>query len=119
MNLKIFLPLFVLPSVVLAQAGQPSAAQAQMPNVSVHMQSDSRDVAAGFEQAFSRITRFPVTVLIQREGLERSIEGVKSVKASNGVLIVEVGKGMVMLLNARDIVCISEGPLPAARKTGP
>jgi len=119
MNLRIFLPLLVLPVAALAQAAQSSSMQAPMPNVSVHMQSDSRDVAAGFEQAFSRITRLPVTVLIQREGLERSIEGVKSVKASNGVLIIEVGKGMVMLLNARDIVCISEGPLPAARKTGP
>jgi hypothetical protein len=46
---------------------------------------------------------------LQKEGSTRVLEDVRSVRASEGVLIVEVGRGLLYLVNPRDIVWITDG----------
>ena len=91
-----------------------------MGSVNVTVSSDLKDLAQGYAAAFSQVTHVPVTMVLARAGERYSLEDVRSVKASGGVLIVEIGRGTVYLVNPQDVLTITEGaalkPLPALVK---
>lgn len=84
-----------------------SIAQAQVnspDHINVTVESDAKALAQGYARAATRLSRPPITLAVQKEGVVRVLEDVQSVKDSGGVLVVEVGKGLVYLINAKDVI---------------
>jgi hypothetical protein len=79
------------------------------PRVDVSVESEARELSRGYAQAFSSLTRPPITMAVQKGGAIFYLEDVKSLRDSNGVLIAEVGRGMIYLINARDILYVTDG----------
>jgi len=40
----------------------------------------------------------------------RVLEDVKQVRASEGVLVIEVGRGLLYIVNPKDVVYLTDGP---------
>jgi hypothetical protein len=74
------------------------------------VESEAKDLANGYALAFSQLSRPPLTLALQKEGVMRVLEDVKSVRATEGVLVVEVGRGLIYVINPNDIVYLTDGP---------
>lgn len=77
--------------------------------VQITVDSEAKDLARGYAAAFSQLSRPPLTLVFQKEGTLRTLEDVKQVRASEGVLIVEVGKGIIYIINPKDVVYLTDG----------
>jgi len=40
----------------------------------------------------------------------RVLEDVKGVRAAEGVLVIEVGRGLIYVINPKDVVYLTDGP---------
>jgi len=74
------------------------------------MDSEVKDLANGYAQAFTLLSRPPLTITFQKEGVLRVLEDVKQVRAAGGVVVVEVGRGLIYVINPKDIVYLTDGP---------
>ena len=92
------------PAFVAAQSTSDSA---QRP-VNVDVYSEAHDLAIGYATTFSQIKGLPVHLVLQKEGKPYTLTDVKSVKAAGGVLVVETGRGLTYLVNAKDVVWITD-----------
>lgn len=77
--------------------------------VQVSVDSEAKDLARGYAAASSLLSRPPITLAFQKEGALRVLEDVKQVKAVDGVLLVEVGKGLLYVINPKDVVYLTDG----------
>ncbi len=84
-------------------------------DVRVTVASESKDLAKGFEAAFTGMTRPPISLVMIRDGKMFVIEDVGGVKALDGALRVEVGKGLTYIVNPRDVLCITDGKVPVEK----
>ena len=75
----------------------------------VTVQSDIKDLARSYATAFASLTNTPFTLVMQKEGITREIEDVKTVKASDGALIVTTGKNLTYIVNPLDVIYLTEG----------
>ena len=80
-------------------------------SVNVTVNSESKELAAGFAQAFTRLRHVPFHVQLQREGKTIVINDIKMVTAASGVLLLETGKGLLYVVNPKDVVWFSDTPL--------
>jgi hypothetical protein len=87
-----------------SQASNPSAPE------QVTIESEAKVLANGYALAFSQLSRPPLTLAFQKEGALRVLEDVKGVRAVEGVLVVEVGRGLIYVINAKDVVYLTDGP---------
>jgi hypothetical protein len=96
--------------------GQQSSAP---PPVNITVQSEAKDLARGYAKASTELSRPPVTLALQKDGVVRVLEDVRQVHDSEGVLVVEVGKGIIYLINPKDVLYITDGYqiAPAGVKT--
>jgi len=104
--------LIVLASLLVSGAYAQSSAhpsQSQPADKEVIVQSEVKDLARGYALAFSQLSRPPLTLVCQREGQQRVLEDVKSVRAAEGVLVVEVGRGLIYVINAKDVLYLTDG----------
>lgn len=76
-------------------------------NVTVVQETDLKQLAQGYAQAYTSLSRL-VTLVMQRDGQQSTLTGVRSIKAQGAVLVVEVGRGALYLINPRDVVYISD-----------
>ncbi|MFT3781220.1 MAG: hypothetical protein QM790_04325 [Nibricoccus sp.] len=102
-----------------AYAAAPQDRQTASPEASVYIQSEAHSLANGFAQASNVLTRPPVTMALQREGVVRLLEDIKSIRSSDGVLIVEVGKGIIYIVNPKDVIYVTDGYQLKAQITSP
>ena len=93
-----------VPAFVAAQ----SSTEATPPPVNVVVTSEARELAFGYAEAFSQIKSLPVHLILQKEGKSYTLTDVKSVKARGGVLVVETGRSLTYLVNAKDVVWITD-----------
>ena len=92
------------PAFVAAQ----SSSDATPPPVNVIVTSEATELARGYAAAFAQIKGIPVHLVLQKEGKPYTLTDVKSVKAAGGVLVVETGRGLTYLVNAKDVVWITD-----------
>ena len=78
--------------------------------VQVSVESEAKELANGYAKAFSQLSRPPLTLVFQKEGVLHVLEDVKGVRAAEGVLVVEVGRGLIYIINAKDVVYLTDGP---------
>jgi hypothetical protein len=102
--------LFLLASVLTTGAFAQNSATPQSPPVNVMVESEARSLAIGYEAAFKQLSRPPLTIAFQKEGTLRVLEDVKQVRASGGVVLAEVGRGLIYVINPKDIVYLTDGP---------
>ncbi|MFT3868992.1 MAG: hypothetical protein QM715_11090 [Nibricoccus sp.] len=106
------LALFILASALVSGAFAQSSTrppQSQPTDKEVAVQSEVKDLARGYALAFSQLSRPPLTLVFQREGQQRVLEDVKAVRAAEGVLVVEVGRGLIYVINAKDVLYLTDG----------
>lgn len=106
------LTLIVLASVLVSGAYAQSSthsSQSQQAEREIVVQSEVKDLARGYALAFSQLSRPPLTLVFQREGQQRVLEDVKGVRAAEGVLVVEVGRGLIYVINAKDVLYLTDG----------
>jgi hypothetical protein len=100
--------LFLLASVLAGVAH----AQSQTAPAPFHVTVDSeaKELASGYALAFTQLSRPPLSITFQKEGVLRVLEDVKQVRAAGGVLVVEVGRGLIYVINPKDVVYLTDGP---------
>ncbi len=96
-------------ATAVAGFGQTSS-QSTQPPVTVRVATEVEELARGYAAAFASITRTPVYLIHSRDDATTVLVSVKSVKASAGVLIVEIEKGLTYVINPRDVVMITDAP---------
>jgi hypothetical protein len=107
-------PLFVmLLGTTLASFGASSLGDS--PEFRVLVSSDSKELAKGFAQAFANVAHSPVSLGFERDGILRVLEDVRGLKDADGVIVVEVGKGLTYILNPRDVVFVTDGSVPKTK----
>lgn len=93
---------WVVPSLKAAEGSGPTT-------INVVTDYEVTELAAAYTQASSNLSRL-VTLVIQRNGQRQSLGGVKSIRAQGAVLVVEVGKGAVYLINPKDVLYVTDDP---------
>jgi len=96
--------------ILAAVMATGARAQSQNSPVQVSVESESKDLAKGYALAFAQLSRPPLTMAFQKEGVMRVLEDVKQVRAAEGVLVVEVGRGLLYVVNPKDVVYLTDGP---------
>jgi hypothetical protein len=102
--------LFLLASVLATGAFAQSSSAPQAVPVTVVVESEARSLAKGYEAAFKLLSRPPLTIVFQRDEDLRVLEDVKNVRAADGVVLVEVGRGLIYVINPKDIIYLTDGP---------
>ena len=106
----------ILVVALLAFALNVRAQQSGTVPVHVEVNSEAKDLADGYARASAKLTRPPITLALQKEGVLRIIEDVRSVQSAQGVIIIEVGKGLIYVINPKDVVYITDGSkIPVAK----
>ncbi|PTY08617.1 hypothetical protein DB347_03305 [Opitutaceae bacterium EW11] len=95
--------LLVLPAGLFAQTTSAPAGAV------VTIESEAVELARGYAAAFSSLRQPPLTLAFQKAGSVFVLEDVKGLHASGGILVVEVGRGMMYLVSARDVLYITDG----------
>ena len=89
--------------------GQP-APQGGQPPINVRISSEAEELARGYAAAFASITRTPIYLIHSRDDTTTVLVSLRSVKAVDGVLVVQDDKGLTYVLNPRDVVMITDAP---------
>ena len=108
----------ILAAILAVCSGAYADSAVSTPPMQVTVQSDVKDLAKGYAAAFGSLTNTPFTLVMQKEGSVRRIEDIKTVKDSDGVLIVTTGKGLTYIVNPRDIIYITDGEALKALPNG-
>lgn len=77
--------------------------------------SEVADLARGYSRAYSALAHSPVTLVFERGGSRQMLTDVRSVKDADGVVIVQLGTGLVWVLNPRDIVYLTDDVPPKTK----
>lgn len=109
------LSLLILSLSAAAAYGESQVASAPL---QVSVESEAKDMARGYAVAFTQLSRPPITLALQKEGVVRVLEDVKQVRAAEGVLLVEVGKGVMYVVNPKDVLYLTDG-YQLGKKTSP
>jgi hypothetical protein len=109
MTPRILCVLLALSGVALA--AQPTPAPVSPPSSSVVVRSEASELAAGFAASFQAFGSRPVFLVYERAGKTTMIYPVRALEASGGVLLVRLENRSVHVINARDVVALTdEGP---------
>ncbi|BET67140.1 hypothetical protein ASA1KI_20580 [Opitutales bacterium ASA1] len=103
--------LFALAIVAcLATALAPAASKAQTGGNTINVPSEAEQLARGFAAAYDEIQRTPVFLVYERAGRTAVVSSVRSIRAIGGVLVVVNDKRLTYIVNARDVVCLTDDP---------
>ncbi len=109
MKPRCLLVLLILTSAALA--AQPAPASSAPAAGAVNIRSEASELAAGFAAAFPAFGSRPVFLVYERAGKTTVIFPVRALEASGGVLLVRLENRSVHVINARDVVALTdEGP---------
>ncbi|GAB1488410.1 hypothetical protein MASR2M8_08550 [Opitutaceae bacterium] len=94
-----------------ALAAQPAPAPVPPSLGPVVVRSEASELAAGFAASFQAFGSRPVFLVYERAGRTTVISPVRAMEASGGVLLVRLENRSVHVINARDVVALTdEGP---------
>ena len=102
------LGLCLLPPALAAQAAAPAPA----PVVNIQERDNLEELARSYARAFTFLKTTPVHIALQREGRTTVLNDIKRLTSAGSVLVVENGKGLIFLVNPRDVFWISDSPVP-------
>ena len=100
----------VLVTGAFAQTSSHTQPQASSAPTTIVAESEAKELAQGYAVAFTQLSRPPLTLVFQKEGVLRVLEDVKAVRAAEGVIVVEVGRGLIYVINPKDVVYLTDGP---------
>jgi hypothetical protein len=91
-----------------------AAVPAQQPNATVEFENEVKTLAKGFSQAFSALPLGAKYIIVRtHEGATHLPGSARTVKAFDGVLLIQMENGLVHAISARDIIRITtEKPKP-------
>ncbi len=91
-----------------------AAVPSSPPSTTVEFENEVKTLAQGFAKAFARLPIGAKYIIIQSDQGPAHLPGsVRTVKAFDGVLLIQMESGLVHALSARDIVRITtEKPKP-------
>lgn len=91
--------------------GLGQAADSGLPRpAAAPVQTEVEELARGYAAAFAGITHTPVYLIHSRDENSTVLAGIKSVRAMDGVLVVQDEKGLTYIMNPRDVVMITDAP---------
>ena len=102
------LGLWSLPPAIAAQATTTAPA----PVVNLQERDNLEELARSYARAFTFLKTTPVHIALQREGRTTVLNDIKKLTNAGSVLVVENGKGLIYLINPRDVFWISDSPAP-------
>lgn len=106
---NLFLGLVLLSSPFVAGL---RAADTSSGPVNVTINSEATELAAGYARAFLNLRSVPFHVQLEREGGKTIfINDIKRISAVGAVLLLETGKGLLYVVNPKDIVWFSDAPM--------
>jgi hypothetical protein len=88
----------------------PAASKAQSGSPTISVPSEAEQLARGFAAAYDEIQRTPVFLVYERAGRTAVVSSVRSIRAIGGVLVVVNDKRLTYIVNARDVVCLTDDP---------
>jgi len=91
-------------------AGFAQPAPANLPPVNLRVDTEVEQLARGYAAAFASITHTPVYLIHLRDDTTTVLVSIRSVRAVNGVLVVQDEKNLTYVLNPRDVVMITDAP---------
>jgi len=100
----------VLLFLVATAAGFAQPAPANPPPVNLRVDTEVEQLARGYAAAFAGITHTPVYLIHSRDDTTTVLVSIRSVRAVNGVLVVQDEKNLTYVLNPRDVVMITDAP---------
>jgi len=100
----------VLLFLAAAAVGSAQSAASNSPPVNVRIDSEVEQLARGYAAAFSSITHTPIYLIHSRDDTTTVLVSLRSVRAVDGVLVVQDEKGLTYVLNPRDVVMITDAP---------
>lgn len=116
--MKNSLVLYITVSVSLACGlmAEPQSGASQPLSVTVN--SEATELAQGYARSSEFMSRRPVTLVFRKDNVSYTLEDVRSVRAFGGVILVEVGQGLLYSINARDVVFLTDGSSLKPQATG-
>ncbi|HTX65021.1 MAG TPA: hypothetical protein VMD31_04565 [Opitutaceae bacterium] len=80
------------------------------PPVNVRLDTEVEQLARGYAAAFSAITHTPIYLIHTRDDTTTVLVSLRSVRAVDGVLVVQDEKNLTYVINPRDVVMITDAP---------
>lgn len=106
----------LLASLILLTIAARAEAPRDLPHANVVAPpSEVADLARGYSRAYAALAHSPVTLVFERGGSRQVLTDVRSVKDADGVVIVQLGTGLVWVLNPRDIVYLTDDAPPKTK----
>lgn len=106
--MKTIIATLLLLAATAAGFGQAASAAAQP--VNVRIDSEAEQLARGYAAAFASITHTPVYLIHSRDDTTTVLVSIRSVRAVDGVLVVQDEKNLTYVINPRDVVMITDAP---------
>jgi hypothetical protein len=101
----------VLFSAVSFSSAQQTTVASETPKVEVISPTDASDLARGYESAFQKMSASRVIIYIRMEERIQKLEFVRDVRASGGVLVIEMRDNNLIAVDARRIVLMTNGKM--------
>lgn len=100
---------FLLLAPVHRMAGGSTATEPQW--FEVNTATDAGDLARGYEDAFKKMSASRVILFVRMEDHIRKIEFIRSIRASGGVLVIEMRDSNILAVDARRVVLMTDGKM--------
>ncbi len=83
--------------------------------IRVNVDAEAASLSRGFGLVSAQLNRPPISLVFTRGERDYVLEDVRSLRAADGVVVVEVGKGVLYVLNPKDILYVTDGKVLAPR----
>lgn len=85
------------------------AAEPQL--IEIDAPTDASELARGFEGAFNRMSASRVVIFVRMEERIQKIQFIRNVRASAGVLVLEMRDSNIIAVDARRILLMTDGKM--------
>jgi hypothetical protein len=96
-------------AVTASCCGAQTQTESAPPKVEVISPTDASDLARGYESAFGKMSASRVILFVRTEDRIQKLEFIRGVKASGGVLVIEMRDNNLIAIDARRIVLMTDG----------
>ncbi len=96
-------------AVTVSFCGTQAQADSDPPKVEVISPTDASDLARGYESAFGKMSASRVVLYVRMEERIQKLEFIRGVRASGGVLVIEMRDNNLIAIDARRIVLMTDG----------
>lgn len=79
--------------------------------IEVNTPTDASELARGYEDAFTRMSASRVVIYVRMEERIQKIEFIRNVRASGGVVVLEMRDSNLIAVDARRILLMTDGKM--------